>query len=314
MYSLRPKAMARLGLSYEESREINPGIIYRGMHGFGQNGPYADRPAYDDLIQAAVGMPVPQSRKAGPPEYVATAIADRVVGMAATSAVSMALFRRERSGQGQEVQVPMFETFAHLVMGDHLCGHTFVPAIGDWGYARMMNPDRRPYRTRDGYIGVNVYLDKHWQRFCEVSGHPEMAEDPRFADIHGRTRHIGLLHAFLGQVFETKTTAEWAKLMTEADIPFTEMNTPESLLEDPHMRAVGFFAEEEHPSEGTLRSLGVAQRWSHSSPGLRYPAPRLGEHSVELLAEYGFSESEIDDLTSSGAVYAGEPHGTGRGA
>jgi formyl-CoA transferase len=314
MYSLRPKAMARLGLSYEVSREINPGIIYCGMYGFGQNGPYADRPAYDDLIQAAVGMPVLQSRKAGPPEYVATAIADRVVGMAATSAVSMALFRRERSGQGQEVQVPMFETFAHFVMGDHLYGHTFVPAIGDWGYARMMNPDRRPYRTRDGYIGVNVYLDKHWQRFFEVSGHPEMAEDPRFADIHGRTRHIGLLYAFLGQVFETKTTAEWAKLMTEADIPFTEMNTPESLLEDPHMRAVGFFAEEEHPSEGTLRSLGIAQRWSHSSPGLRYPAPRLGEHSVELLAEYGFSESEIDDLTSSGAVYAGEPHGTGRGA
>ncbi len=120
LYSLRPKAMATRGLSYEEARAINPRIIYCGTYGFGQNGPYADRPAYDDLIQAAVGMPVLQSRKSGPPAYVATAIADRVVGMAASTAVSMALFRREKTGVGQEVQVPMFETFTHFVMGDHL--------------------------------------------------------------------------------------------------------------------------------------------------------------------------------------------------
>ncbi|MFF1690156.1 MULTISPECIES: CaiB/BaiF CoA transferase family protein [unclassified Streptomyces] len=306
MYSLRPKAMERLGLSYEDVRAVNPGIIHCGMYGFGQNGPYADRPAYDDLIQAAVGMPVLQSRKAGPPDYVATAIADRVVGMAATSAVSMALFRRERTGEGQEVQVPMFETFAHFVMGDHLYGHTFVPAIGEWGYQRMMNPDRRPYRTLDGYIGVNVYIDKHWQRFFEVTGHPEMAQDPRFADIHGRTENIGLLYEYLGRVFETKTTAEWMALMTEADIPIIEMNTPESLLDDPHMKQVGFFGEQEHPSEGMLRTLGIPQQWSESSPELRYPAPRLGEHSVQLLAEYGFSDTEIDGLLSSGAVQAGD--------
>ncbi|MFD5121947.1 CaiB/BaiF CoA transferase family protein [Streptomyces sp. NPDC058385] len=308
LYSLRPKAMARLGLTYDDVRAVNPGIIHCGMYGFGQNGPYADRPAYDDLIQAAVGMPVLQSRKSGPPDYVATAIADRVVGMAATSAVSMALFRRERTGEGQEVQVPMFETFAHFVMGDHLYGHTFVPAIGDWGYQRMMNPDRRPYCTLDGYIGVNVYIDKHWQRFFEVTGHPEMAQDPRFADIHGRTENIGLLYEYLGRVFETKTTAEWMALMTEADIPIIEMNTPESLLDDPHMKKIGFFGEQEHPSEGMLRTLGIPQQWSESSPELRYPAPRLGEHSVQLLAEYGFSESEIDGLLSSGAVQAGESY------
>ncbi|MGW4291107.1 CaiB/BaiF CoA transferase family protein [Streptomyces sp. NPDC004673] len=307
LYSLRPKAMARLGLTYDDAQAVNPGIVYCGMYGFGQNGPYADRPAYDDLIQAAVGMPVLQSRKVGPPGYVATAIADRVVGMAATSAVSMALFRRERTGQGQEVQVPMFETFAHFVMGDHLYGHTFVPAIGDWGYQRMMNPDRRPYRTLDGYIGVNVYIDKHWRRFFEVSGHPEMAQDPRFADIHGRTENIGLLYEFLGRVFETKTTAEWLAIMTEADIPAIEMHTPESLLDDPHMKDVGFFAEQEHPSEGVLRTLGIPQQWSESSPELRYPAPRLGEHSVQLLDEYGFSDSEIDALLNSGAAYAGHP-------
>lgn len=307
LYSLRPKAMARLGLSYEEARAINPRIIYCGAYGFGQNGPYADRPAYDDLIQAAVGMPVLQSRKSGPPTYVATAIADRVVGMAASTAVSMALFRREKTGVGQEVQVPMFETFTHFVMGDHLYGHTFDPPIDDWGYGRMMNPDRRPYRTLDGgYLGVNVYIDKHWQRFFEISGHPEMVNDPRFADINGRTQNIGILYDFLGQVFETKTTAEWMKLLTDADIPVIEMNTPESLLDDPHMREVGFFVDQDHPSEGPLKTMAIPQQWSESAPDLRYPAPRLGEHSVELLTEAGFDRDEIDELLSSGATYSPE--------
>ncbi|QSE80519.1 CaiB/BaiF CoA transferase family protein [Rhodococcus koreensis] len=307
LYSLRPRAMARLGLSYEDARAINPRIIYCGCYGFGQNGPYADRPAYDDLIQAAVGMPVLQSRKAGPPTYVATAIADRVVGMAASTAVSMALFRREKTGVGQEVQVPMFETFAHFVMGDHLYGHTFDPPIGDWGYGRMMNPDRRPYRTLDGgYLGVNVYVDKHWQRFFEISGHPEMVEDPRFADINGRTQNIGILYEFLGQVFETKTTAEWMKLLTEADIPVIEMNTPESLLDDPHMREVGFFVDQDHPSEGPLKTMAIPQQWSESQPDLRYPAPRLGEHSVQLLTDAGFDRGEIDELLNSGATYTPE--------
>lgn len=187
LHSLRPPAMAKLGLAYADTKDINPVLIHCGCFGFGQDGPYADRPAYDDLIQAAVGMPVLQSRKQGEPDYVATAIADRVVGMAASSAIGMALFHRERTGRGQEVQVPMFETFAHFVMGDHLYGHTFVPPIGDWGYARMMNADRRPYRTLDGYLGVNIYTDRHWQRFFAAVGRPDLAADPRFADIHGRT-------------------------------------------------------------------------------------------------------------------------------
>jgi crotonobetainyl-CoA:carnitine CoA-transferase CaiB-like acyl-CoA transferase len=302
MYSLRPQAMAKLGLSYEDLREVNPRLIYCGAFGFGQGGPYAARPAYDDLIQAAVGMPVLQSRKQGAPQYVATAIADRVVGMALANAVSMALYERERSGMGQEVQVPMFETFAHFAMGDHLYGHTFIPSIGESGYARMMNPDRRPYETQDGYVGVNVYTDKHWHRFFEISGHPEMSGDPRFRDIEGRTHNIALLYDFLAQVFATKTTAEWLDLLTEGDIPAIEMHTPETLLDDAHMRAVGFFVEEEHPTEGLLRSLGIAQTWSRTAPELRHPAPPLGANSAEVLAEYGFTAPEIDALVSSGSV------------
>ena len=303
LYSLRPQAMARLGLSYEEVRELNHRIIYCGAFGFGQRGPYAERPAYDDLIQAAVGMPVLQSRKSGPPNYVATAIADRVVGMALSNAISNALYYREKSGHGQEVEVPMFETFAHFVMGDHLYGYTYVPPTGDWGYARMMNAERHPYRTRDGYVGVNVYTDRHWQRFFHAVGHPEMAEDPRYADIHGRTQHIAKLYAFLGEMFETRTTAEWLEILNEADIPIIEMNTPDTLLTDPHMQAVGFFQEQDHPSEGKIINMGIPQDWSESRPEVRYPAPRLGENSLELLAEYGFVQAEIDAIVDSGAVF-----------
>lgn len=312
LYSLRPQAMARLGLSYEAARELNPRLIYCGAFGFGQNGPYASRPAYDDLIQAAVGLPVLQSRKAGPPTYVATAIADRVVGMATSNAVAMALYRRERTGQGQAVEVPMFETFAHFVMGDHLYGHTFVPPIGDWGYARMMTAERRPYRTRDGYVGVQIYTDRHWQRFFDICGDPAMAQDARFADIHGRTQHIQELYEFLGRTFETRTTAEWIRLMTAADIPIIEMNTPETLLEDPHMTTLGFFAEEDHPSEGRIRTIGIAQQWSESSPALRYPAPRLGEHSVRLLTEYGFTAAEVRDMLACGSAREPAPEGAER--
>lgn len=302
IYSLRPKTMAKLGLGYEDVQRLNPRVIYCGAFGFGQRGPYAARPAYDDLIQAAVGMPVLQARKSGPPNYVATAIADRVVGMALCSAVAMALYHREKTGHGQAVEVPMFETFAHFVMGDHLYGHSFVPPLGDWGYARMMSAERRPYRTMDGFVGVQVYNDKHWSRFFEVTGHADMAADPRYADIAGRTQHIADLYAFLARTFETRTTAEWVELLTEADIPIIEMNTPETLLDDPHMCAVGFFREEEHPSEGLIRSIGIAQDWSESRPELRHPAPRLGEHTAELLAEYGFTPQEVRTLLDGGAA------------
>lgn len=302
IYSLRPKAMAKLGLAYEDVRALNPRIVYCGAFGFGQRGPYVGRPAYDDLIQAGVGLPVAQARRTGPPQYVATAIADRVVGMALSNAVTTALFYREKTGHGQSVSVPMFETFAHFVLGDHLYGQTFDPPIGDWGYVRMMAPERRPFRTRDGYIGVQVYTDRHWRRFFEAIGRPALMQDPRYATISARTENISELYAMLAREFETRTSADWLQLLEQADIPAIRMNTPETVLQDPHMQAVGFFGVQQHPSEGTLRTLGIASEWSESVPELRLPAPRLGEHTQQALAEYGFSSSEVEALLASQAA------------
>jgi formyl-CoA transferase len=302
IYSLRPKAMAKLGLSYEDVHEVNPRVIYCGAVGFGQRGPYAERPAYDDLIQAGVGLAAAQARGSGRPQYVATAIADRAVGMALSNAVSMALYHREKTGRGQSVSVPMFETFAHFVLGDHLYGHTFEPPIGQWGYVRMMSPERRPFRTRDGYISVQVYTDQHWRRFFEAIGLPELMDDPRYATIYARTQNISQLYSFLAQLFETRTSDAWLLLLGEADLPAIRMNTPETVLDDPHMKAVGFFGIEQHPSEGTIRTLGIPQEWSESTPEQRYPAPRLGKHTVELLGEYGFTSQEVDGLLRSGGA------------
>ena len=303
LFSLRPQAMARLGLGYEQVRAINPRLVYCGAFGFGQNGPYAARPAYDNLIQAAVGLPMTQARKTGgPPTYVGTAIVDRMVGMATSNAILGALYHRAQTGRGQSVQVPMFETFAHFVLGDHLYGHSFEPPIGDWGYARMMSAERRPYETLDGYIGVNIYNDRHWQRFFLAVDRPDMAEDPRYGTIFGRTENIAYLYQFLADTFKTRSTAEWLRILTEADIPIIEMNTPETLLQDPHMQAVNFFQMQQHPSEGLLRMLGIPQRWSESAPEQRYPAPRLGEHTVQLLTEYGLAPEQARHLVQAGGA------------
>lgn len=306
LHSLRPQAMERLGLTYAELSAINPGLVYCGAFGFGQDGPYAARPAYDDLMQAAVGVPLLQSRKSGPPEYVALAIADRTVGMATSIAVASALYRRSVTGRGQEVQVPMLETFAQFVLGDHLYGHTFEPPIGDWGYERMMNPERRPYATLDGYLAVSPYIDKHWQALFALAGRDDMATDPRFADVGGRAANMPALYAFLAETFTSRTTAEWIQLLEEADIPAIAMNTPATIVDDPHVRAVDFLPVVEHPSEGPIRSIGIPSSWSEDKPEVRYQAPRLGENSVELLEEYGIATPEITRLIESGVVLVAE--------
>lgn len=311
LYSIRPQSMRRLGLGYDDVRAINPRIVYCGAVGYGQSGPYADRPSYDNLIQAAVGVPALQNRKLGDPEYIATAIADRTVGIFVAMSVAAALYRRDRDGVGQEVQVPMFETFAQFILSDHLWGHTFQPPIGDWGYEKSMNPEQRPYETSDGgHVAVNLVTDAHWHRFFGLVGRPELAHDPRFVDIRARFLNLDALFGFLAEAFATKTADEWMELLTDAGLPAAMMNTPATVIDDPHVRATGFLRVEEHPSEGQVVSIGIPQTWSQTPASIRYPAPRLGQHTVELLSEAGFNGTEIEELLRSGA-FLGEPERAG---
>jgi crotonobetainyl-CoA:carnitine CoA-transferase CaiB-like acyl-CoA transferase len=303
VYNIRPQAMARLNLSYEAVRSINPKIIYVGCFGYSQRGPYAAKAAYDDLIQGAAGLPwLLQKQGAETPRYAPIIIADRSVGQQVASAVSAALYRREKSGQGQRVDVPMFEHLLQIVLGEHLGGHTFEPQHGEAGYARMLAPDRRPYRTKDGYVCVLIYNDKQWRAFFDVIGQPEKFKEPKFSSQEIRSKHYPEAYAFVAEELKKRSTAEWLEALERADIPVQRMNSIEDIVADPHLAATGYFRSIEHPTEGRIRSMAVPSEWSESPPEYRRHAPRLGEHTREVLGEAGYSAAQIDALIGSGAA------------
>lgn len=304
--NMRPKALARLGLGYDELREVRPDVVFVGLVGFGQDGPYAAKPAYDDLIQGASGVPaLVAAASDGTPRYVPVNIADRIVGLFAVQAILAALVHRERTGEGQAIEVPMFETMTSFVLGDHLGGLSYRPPLDDGGYPRLMSRYRRPYQTADGHICVLIYTDKQWRNFFAAVAKPELAEDPRFASIKTRLRHIDEVYGEAGRIFATRTTAEWRKLLEDADIPNMPMHSLATIQDDPHLKAVGFFEAVEHPIEGPLTSMQVPSRWSKTQPKAGLPAPGLGQHTREVLAEAGLSAAEVDALLSAGAVRDG---------
>ncbi|MGU3494802.1 CaiB/BaiF CoA transferase family protein [Xanthobacteraceae bacterium A53D] len=303
-YNIRPQAMARLGLSYEDVRKVRPDIIYAGMFGYGQNGPYAARPAYDDLIQGASLIPwlIAQVSEGGP-RYVPSAIADRIVGMAAVGAICAALFHKAKSGEGQRVDVPMFETLVSIIAADHLGGLTFEPPMDAGGYPRLLTKHRRPYQTSDGYICALLYNDKQWRSFYAATGRADQFDaDPRLHNMSTRNSHIDQLYGEVAALFLHRTTAEWIEILEKADIPFAPFHDLYSILEDPHLQAVGFFAPEHHPSEGPILRMQPPSRWSLTQPETARPAPRLGEHTRAVLAEAGLAAPEIDALIAQGAA------------
>ena len=303
VYNVRPQAMARLKLDYESVAAVNPRIVYAGMFGFGQDGPYAAKPAYDDLLQGGSGLSHLIARAGdGTPRYVPTALADRVVGLSAVGAILASLLHRDRTGQGQRVDIPMFETMVGFVMGDHLGGLTFEPPLDQGGYARQMSPDRRPYRTSDGYISVIVYNDKQWNSFFDVTGRDDLRADPMFATFAGRLANIDIVYGELGRIFATRPTAEWMKLLVDADIPTMPVHDLLSILHDPHLVETNFFPIAEHPTEGAIRSMRVATAWSETPAIPSRLAPGLGEQSREILSEAGFKPEEIAQLLNDKVV------------
>src|SRR5438067_562069 len=308
VYNIRPQAMARLKLSYPDVRTVNPRIIYVGCFGYSQRGPYAANAAYDDLIQGAAGIPaLLKMQGAETPRYAPIIVADRSVGQQVASAVSAALYYREKTGKGQRVDVPMFEHLLQIVLGEHLGGYTFEPQHGEAGYARMLAPDRRPYPTSDGYICALIYNDKQWKAFFQVIGRPEMFAAKEYATLEERSRNYAGAYAFVAGQMKTRSTAEWLEALERADIPVQRMNSLADIVADPHLAATGFFRTVEHPTDGAIRSMAVPSEWSESAPEYRRHAPRLGEHTREVLQEVGYTKERIERLIGSGA--AGVPAG-----
>lgn len=296
VHNMRPQAIQRLGLSYQDIAAVTAQIIYCGTYGFRQGGPYSHKPAYDDMIQAASGIAALQTNERGEPRYINSVMADKITAMAVAQAVTTALFHRERSGEGQAVEVPMFETLAAFMLTEHLYGKTYQPARGETGYPRALSPNRRPYASKDGYIGVLPYSDKQWQSLFKVAGRADLAEDPRFSTMSARLANIDTVYALLAEVVATRTTQQWLDDLDAVNVPAIAVASADDLIDDPHLNAVGFWQTMEHPTEGTIRTPDIATRFSKTPGSIRAPAPQLGEHSVEVLREAGLSDAVIDSL------------------
>ncbi|GAB4190102.1 MAG: CoA transferase [Wenzhouxiangellaceae bacterium] len=282
---IRPAAMRRLRLDYATVSGIKPDIVYAQAVGFGSDGPYAGLPAYDDLIQAASGGAdlLPRTSGEDEPRYLPSLIADKTVGLYLLNAILAAVIQRQQSGQGQYVEVPMLECFTHFTMGENLYGHTYQPPTQDYGYPRVLNPDRRPYRTADGYLAVVPYSDEQWQAFFSLGGQPQLALDPRFRDYRSRTRHIVELYALIEPMLRQRTTGEWLRLLHEAGIPAMPVNRLHQVADDPHLKAVGFFDQGDKAGLGRYQQLRHPVHFQRTPADLQRAPPLPGEHTEEIL-------------------------------
>lgn len=301
MHNIRPQKLAAIGIAPEALLPRNPRLVYAGLHGFGQDGPYGGSPAYDDIIQGMCGLVAVSETQFGEPRYLPTVIADKVSGLIAANAILAALMRRHRTGLGGFVEIPMFEAMVGFTMVEHLYGETFIPARAPAGYPRTLSAWRRPYRTLDGHVSLMPYTDRHWRDFFLEAGEPDLAADPRFGNIDSRTRHVGPLYEATGRIVAGRTTADWLEACARLQIPAAPILRIEDLVADPHLLATGFFTEHEDPSMGRVRQPGVAVRFDGQRPPVAVP-PRLGEHTEGVLREAGLTEAEIAALAEPRAT------------
>jgi crotonobetainyl-CoA:carnitine CoA-transferase CaiB-like acyl-CoA transferase len=282
--NIRPDGLARLGLDHESVRAANPRIIYCVAVGYGSAGPASGQAVYDDLMQAASGIAGLFGVVDGAPRYAPLNICDRVAGLYAANAIMAALVYRAASGEGQAIEVPMFETMAQFVLADHIGGGAFVPPEGEMGYRRLLSRTRGPYPTKDGHLAIVVYTDRHWRDFSSLIGQPSLPDtDPRFRSQESRTRFAQEIGAFLAREMAARGNAEWLAALREIDIPACPVNSIEALFSDPHLAAVRFFEEADHPTEGRVTISRFPVTFSASPASVRRLAPNLGEHNAEIL-------------------------------
>jgi len=283
VHSLRNQSIERLGLTYSDMVKVNEKLIYCGMYGYSKDGSYSENPAYDDIIQAASGVAATQGKMTGHPQYLSALVADKTAGLFGVNAIIAALYHRERTGVGQKIEVPMFETLVSYNMIEHMYGHTFLPPLGEVYYPRAVSPYRKPYKTKDGYIAILIYNDKHWDSFFNIIDRDDLKKDSRFKGIHERTNNIDFVYQTIENIIATKKTDEWIAILENTDIPFTKVNSPADLFDDKHLIETNFFQKTKHPTEGDIIEMKFPVNFSKTPASIRKPAPKLGEHNEELL-------------------------------
>ena len=302
LHNNRPQVMTKLKLEYSDVKSVNENIIYCGTYGYSKDGPYGEKGALDDSIQAASGIAALNELVLGEPRYLPTVVADKTTAITVVYSILAALFHRERTGHGQAVEVPMFETMVSFVMAEHIWGEVFEPPLGKAGYTRLMSHHRKPYKTKDGYIAVLPYMNNHWKTFCEKAGRQDLIDDDRFKNLSSRVENIDDTYAETGKILSTKTTQEWLDIFADTKVPVIVVNSLDDLFTDPHLEAVGFWQEFDHPTEGKLKMPGFPAKFSETPATIRKHAPNFGEHSIEILAEAGIDEETINKMIESKAT------------
>ncbi len=301
LHALRPAAIARLGFDPEAVAALNPDIIYCGAYGFGAAGPYADKPAYDDVIQAGSGFAALFGAVTGTPAYMPTVVCDKLAGQAIAYAILAGLLQRARGGGGQAIEVPMFETAVEFLTPEHFSGAAFEPPLGPFGYYRVLSDKRRPYRTRDGHACILPYSDRNWRDFFDFIGRPGMKEIERFQTMTARAQHLEELYELIAEEAPKRTNAEWVAFCDRVSIPCMPVMQFEELYDDPHLRAVDLFRIIDHPTQGKQRMVRRPVNFSGAPFRLRRHAPALGEHTSEVLEEAGLTPAAIAALAANDA-------------
>ncbi|MEM8647152.1 MAG: CoA transferase [Pseudomonadota bacterium] len=302
VHNVRPQKMAALGFDPDSVLKRNPEIIYGGLHGYREEGPYGGRPAYDDVIQGESGLAGTFTARDGTPVLSPSVIADKTAALLASTGLMAAYVQRLRTGKGLYLETAMFEGMAAYTLLEHQHGMIFKPPEDGYGYPRALSPARRPHPTQDGFICMLAYTDKQWERFWEIAGRQELGSDPRFATMRARSQNIDALYSIAGEVLETRSTAEWLDILKTAEIPCGPVNRLEDLTQDEQLVSTGFFRAQSHPTEGELTALDTGFRLNGEALPVRQHQPGLGEHGAEVLKELGYSEQDVAGILGQGAA------------
>ncbi len=305
IWNMRPPAMKRLKLTYEDVCKVNPKIICCGMYGFGQGGRYKDKPAYDSIIQGSGGIAALYQMGTGEPRYLPMVVADRTVGLIAVQMILMALFHRERTGEGQAIELPMFENIVKATLEEHLYLKTFVPPLGEMGDPRLIDPQSRPLPTKDGHICISANTNAQAFAVFDAIGKPELKTDPRLSTVAARFKNTADYFSIRAAGLKQKTTADWIEIFDRTDVPAMPFQTLEQILVDPHLNDIGFFETIEHPTEGKIINMKLFNKLSCGARTDFRHAPLIGQQSVEILREAGFTDAAIAALVASGATLDG---------